>query len=323
MSSDTPRTDEITVQSITITENRKGAFSRFLGCPFSFIMPTLPVGTASYALLLLHVLAQGAHALHALQSVPTCRTAAANCVSRPCSRSGVLEAVVSNAQAQRPSGLRFVRPHDVVSKRTWNAVQAVTDFEAALFKREGWVVLRQVWAPDEDERNGLPPVQPSRVHTLANCEREPPRDEVQYELAAALAARFLRAAALADPAGGSGLDNAYDHFICAHFLDVAERASAIVFMPTDLIALGLQGYGSQIVGSEGEEEDEWPVHEIDLEVGDALVLDGACTRGRAPLGFGGDHLVYRFAACDPSARGALWRTPQEMLFAMRSQQAVA
>ena len=153
----------------------------------------------------------GAHALHALQSVPTCRTAAANCVSRPCSRSGVLEAVVSNAQAQRPSGLRFVRPHDVVSKRTWNAVQAVTDFEAALFKREGWVVLRQVWAPDEDERNGLPPVQPSRVHTLANCEREPPRDEVQYELAAALAARFLRAAALADPAGGSGLDNAYDH----------------------------------------------------------------------------------------------------------------
>ena len=98
-------------------------------------------------------------------------------------------------------------------------------------------------------------------------------------------------------------------------MDVAERASAIVFMPTDLIALGLQGYGSRIVGSEGEEEDEWPVHEIDLEVGDALVLDGA-RPAVAPHSASVGTTWFIAAACViPSARGALWRTPQEMLFA--------
>lgn len=219
------------------------------------------------------------------------------------------------------SGLRMERPFDRVNDRTLRAVRSVTDFEVALFRSDGWVVLRGIWDP-EDEENMMP----SRLQTLANFEKDLPRDDAQYELAAALAARMLRAPALSDPAGGNGLDNAFDHFDFAHCLDVAPKKYALLVMPTELTLVGLQGYSSgRLTASSGALEEESPTsattdrgfqverdaREFELGAGDVLILDDTCSRG-CPLGIGGDQLVYRFVACGPGSRGVLWRPPPEI-----------
>ena len=211
------------------------------------------------------------------------------------------------AEASSPA-LSMERPYDTVTARTLAAVGVVTDFEVGLFRSEGWVVLRRIWDPEDDETA----TQPARLQTLKGREKAAPRDDAQYELAAGLAARMLRAPALADPAGGTGLDNAFDHYDMAHCMEVPKGKFALVIMPTDDLIVGLQGYSSQVTSSDG---DEPRAREFELNVGDALILDDTCCRG-CPLGVGGDQLVHRFVACAPGSRGVLWRTPREMVVAM-------
>ena len=95
-------------------------------------------------------------------------------------------------------------------------------------------------------------------------------------------------------------------------MEVPKGKFALVIMPTDDLIVGLQGYSSQVTSSDG---DEPRAREFELNVGDALILDDTCCRG-CPLGVGGDQLVHRFVACAPGSRGALWRTPREMVVAM-------
>lgn len=214
------------------------------------------------------------------------------------------------AVAPQTAPLRMERPRDPASPRTLRAVRSITDFEVGLFRSEGWVVLRDLWDPEEEGTA----TQPARLQTLANFEKKRPRDEVQYELAAGVAARILRAPALADPAGGDGLDNAFDHYECAHLLDVPDGELALVVMPSELTLVGLQGYASRLT-SGVEDSDEGPSassREFELKPGDALVLDNTCCRG-CPLGIGGDQLLYRFVRCSPGARAVLWRTPNELI----------
>merc|ERR1740124_791258 len=47
--------------------------------------------------------------------------------------------------------------------------------------------------------------------------------------------------------------------------------------------------------------------EIELEAGDAIILDGSHCEGLG--GLGGGHLVYRFEACAATANGVLWSDP--------------
>lgn len=56
-------------------------------------------------------------------------------------------------------------------------------------------------------------------------------------------------------------------------------------------------------------------HEFELDAGDVLLFDSSACCG-VPRGLGADHLLYRFAACDPEmddiSRGVLWCTPSEI-----------
>lgn len=224
---------------------------------------------------------------------------------RPC----LLAAPSDDSAAEEEAPLRMERNYDSVTPRTLRAVRTVSDFEAALFQTEGWVVLRHIWDPEDEDVE----IQPARLRTLANFEEDRPRDHAQYELAAGLAARILRAPALADPANGGGIDNAFDHFEFAYCLDVPVGKYALVIMPTDLTLVGLQGYASRLTSI--EDGPRARAREFELNPGDALVLDDTCSRG-CPLGIGGDQLVYRFVACSPGAKGVLWRTPPDMLVDM-------
>ena len=116
---------------------------------------------------------------------------------------------------------------------TLAAVRAVTELHVGIFRSAGWVVVREAWEPEMDDLLG----KASRLKTLANSEPAPPVDEQQFELAAALAARVLRAPALTDPAGGPGIDFMYDHSAVTHLLD---GNYVVVVIPTDLVCVGLQ-----------------------------------------------------------------------------------
>ena len=116
---------------------------------------------------------------------------------------------------------------------TLAAVRAVTELHVGIFRSAGWVVVREAWEPETDDLLG----KMSRLKTLANSEPAPPADEQQFELAAALAARVLRAPALTDPAGGPGIDFMYDHSAVTHLLD---GNYVVVIIPTDLVNVGLQ-----------------------------------------------------------------------------------
>ena len=116
---------------------------------------------------------------------------------------------------------------------TLAAMQTMTGLHVGIFRSAGWVVVREAWEPEMDDSLG----KASRLKTLANREPASPIDEQQFELAAALAARVLRAPALTDPAGGSGIDFMYDHSAVAHLLD---GEYVVVVIPTDLVCVGLQ-----------------------------------------------------------------------------------
>ena len=214
---------------------------------------------------------------------------------------------------------------------TLAAVRAVTELHVGIFRSAGWVVVREAWEPEMDDLLG----KASRLKTLANSEPAPPVDEQQFELAAALAARVLRAPALTDPAGGPGIDFMYDHSAVTHLLD---GNYVVVVIPTDLVCVGLQvalpqidtpripthcltliisqGVRSTILPSlESSADDSFETHEFELEAGDVLLFDSSACRG-VPRGLGADHLLYRFAACDPEmddkSRAVLWCTPPEI-----------
>ena len=98
---------------------------------------------------------------------------------------------------------------------------------------------------------------------------------------------------------------------------------AMVILPREPFCLTLCGYPADVVertkwsstsypkswgGADLSARTDLEEPEIELDAGDALVLDGTNTEGLG--GLGGGHLVYRFEMCEADATdGALWVTP--------------
>jgi hypothetical protein len=181
-----------------------------------------------------------------------------------------------------------------VSTRTLECVDRVEDFHAAHLRSEGFVLMRGIWDPQEDHD--------SYVHTVYNRDPEPPRDDEQYELGAALVATLLEARSLCDPADGTGIDFMYDHLVVQDLMPLARGTHANILLPSEPLKIGLKGLKSTLLPSAGE------LLELDVMPGDAFVWDNRIT----PLGAGGGHLLYRFAECAQHSRRVLWRAPPEL-----------
>jgi len=186
------------------------------------------------------------------------------------------------------------RRGNAVSERTLECVDRVENFHAAHLRSEGFVLMRQIWDPEEDHD--------SYVHTVHNQEPEPPRDEEQYELGAALVSSLLDVRSLCDPAGGTGIDFMYGHLVVQDLMPLTRGTHANILLPSEPLKIGLEGLKSTLLPSAGD------VLELDVMPGDAFVWDNRIT----PLGTGSSHLLYRFAECAQNTWRVLWRAPPEL-----------
>jgi len=202
--------------------------------------------------------------------------------------------------------------YDIRKLTAMRAASLVSDGHVANFQRETAVVLRGVSSLD------APPLR--RLGAPSQQELGSVADELA--LAAALVSRLLGAEALRDPFGTwmHGWDNAYDHYVYWRSADLQPRRVAMVVLPREPHCLTLCGYPESVVSrtaySSTSYPSAWCGHElptnlaepeIELDAGDALILDGTNTEGLG--GLGGGHLIYRFEMCDASSEGVLWVTP--------------
>lgn len=96
----------------------------------------------------------------------------------------------------------------------------------------------------------------------------------------------------------------------------------MVVLPREPLVLTLCGYPESVVprtrysstsypttwlGSDLSARVDLAEPEIELEAGDALVLDGTNTEGLG--GLGGGHIIYRFEKCDINEAAVLWTNP--------------
>lgn len=153
----------------------------------------------------------------------------------------------------------------------------------------------------------------------------------ELKLAAALTGRLLDVPALRDPFGAysiseydarNGWDSAYDHYSYWKLMDsfLSPQNVAMVILAREPLCLTLCGYPDAIVrrtefsstcypkawlGSDLSARLDLAEPEIELDPGDALVLDGTNIEGLG--GLGGGHLVYRFEGCNADAEAVLWQ----------------
>ena len=205
------------------------------------------------------------------------------------------------------------------------AARRITDNDVAQFRADHCLILRGV------SKSGVPPLrnqgnpQPLEMDGIDN----------ELQLAAAIVSRLLNAAALRDPCGEwcGGWDNAYDHYAYWKILDdYPPETRAMVILPREPTTITLHGYPEAVVGRTAYSTTAYPKHfqsasgvtmsmdydfsshielpepEIELDAGDALILDG----WQSPEGLGGlggGHLVYRFEICPTDDEAILWSDP--------------
>lgn len=218
--------------------------------------------------------------------------------------------------------------YNVRTLAAMNAASCVSDQHVAQYQREHGLVLRSVSTLDAAPLKRLGNPSPQELSGVA--------DELM--LAAALVSRLLGAEALRDPFGTwcNGWDNAYDHYVYWRSADLVPKRVAMVVLPREPLCLTLCGYPEAVVKRTAFSSTSYPKHwcgadlssrtdlaepEIEIEAGDALVLDGTHTEGLG--GLGGGHLIYRFEMCEADSKAALWVTPSTSDESMMLQQFIA
>ena len=206
-----------------------------------------------------------------------------------------------------------VSAYDVRTLTAMSAASHVSHDDAARYGHEGSICLRGV--------SSLTHVPLARPYP-SRAELGGVADEMI--LAAAIVSRLTGAKALRDPFGDwcDGWDNAYDHYVYWRMMEQAPKSVAMVVLPREPLCVTLRGYPARVVKRTAYSSTAYPRHwcgtdlsartdlaepEIELDQGDALVLDGTNSEGLG--GLGGGHLVYRFEMCDADSESALWVTP--------------
>lgn len=203
------------------------------------------------------------------------------------------------------------------------AARRMTPPHEAQFRRDRAVVLRGIHSCDLAPLRKQGDPQPWEMDGI----------DSEMRIAAALVARLLGAPALRDPCGAwsGGWDNAYDHYSYWRILDqFPPETRAMVVLPREPMTVTLCGYPEAVVKRTAYSSTAYPKHfrsssgasmamgsgevrrhpaepEIELEAGDAIILDGSHCEGLG--GLGGGHLVYRFEACAATANAVLWSDP--------------
>lgn len=196
-----------------------------------------------------------------------------------------------------------------------SAASLISDSHVDEYRRQSGLVLRGVSSRTAMPLRRLGNPSPQELGSVAD----------ERDLAAALVSRLMGAEALRDPFGDwcHGWDNAYDHYSYWRMLAHSRlKRVAMVVLPREPLLITLCGYPESVVKRTAYSSTAYPKSwcgvdlsartdlaepEIELEVGDALVLDGTNTEGLG--GLGGGHLVYRFEMCSADCEEALWVTP--------------
>ena len=218
--------------------------------------------------------------------------------------------------------------YDAATLSAMRAANRVSDATIVQFRKEHGVVLREAVPSFTVE----PPL--ARLGNPWPDEME--GVEAETKLAAALVSRLLEnVEALRDPFGSwcKGWDNAYDHYAYWRNSQLPSDRLAMVVLAREPLTLTLCGYPASVVARTAYSSTSYPSTwlgadlrsrtdlvepEIDLDAGDALVLDGSHSEGLG--GLGGGHLVYRFEACAPDAKDVLWRPEPGRLAATPADQ---
>jgi hypothetical protein len=200
-----------------------------------------------------------------------------------------------------------------------SAARLISDEHVDEYRRKSGVVLRGVSSAAAVPLRQLGNPSPQELSSVAD----------ECDIAAALVSRLLGAEALRDPFGEwhHCWDNAYDHYTYWRMLtnDRARRV-AMVVLPREPLLITLCGYPESVVKRTAYSSTAYPKSwcgadlsartdlaepEIELDAGDAIILDGTNSEGLG--GLGGGHLVYRFEMCAADCEEALWVTPSPSL----------